>query len=377
MNRTLRRPMFRMGGSTNEGITSGLDTPKRGLVDGPGKYSQSIDMAKVLADTRSQITPENLAAYRPYIDRPEGEGLSRFLINFGLNLASTPPTGKGFSGLISTAAGAAKEPTAQLFEDLDTQRLSKRAAEADLFKTLLQGNIDVAAAAAEGSGEATAKTYSQLEISKKIKEEVSTIARLKKKLSALPKEGTPNFNQDTKDALMLELRQSSEALDFLRKKNPQAEALLKNDTIVDGLVASIMQELSKDREKYPKGMQDKQLYVDAIAEFQAIIQGAKTEFADGGRIGYMIGGGVGGGADMGANRVTETATTPEPTKIREMPISYDQLRARLPKEIGDDIVRLISSSPQALEDFATISTQSDVDLFNQKYNVNLVLPQEA
>ena len=40
MNRTLRRPMFRMGGSANEGITSGLDTPKRGLVDGPGKYSQ-------------------------------------------------------------------------------------------------------------------------------------------------------------------------------------------------------------------------------------------------------------------------------------------------------------------------------------------------
>ena len=41
MNRTLRRPMFRMGGSA-EGITSGLDAPainKRGLVDGPGGYS--------------------------------------------------------------------------------------------------------------------------------------------------------------------------------------------------------------------------------------------------------------------------------------------------------------------------------------------------
>jgi len=374
MNRTLRRPMFRMGGSTNEGITSGLDTPKRGLVDGPGKYSQSIDMAKVLADTRSQITPENLAAYRPYIDRPEGEGLSRFLINFGLNLASTPPTGKGFSGLISTAAGAAKEPTAQLFEDLDTQRLSKRAAEADLFKTLLQGNIDVAAAAAEGSGEATAKTYSQLEISKKIKEEVSNIARLKKEINNLPVEGTPEFNKDTKDALMLELRQSSEALDFLRKKNPQAEALLKNDTIVDGLVASIMQELSKDREKYPKGMQDKQLYIDAIAEFQAIIQGAKTEFAEGGRVGLAQSFPGTAGDAMAAQSM---APDPEPTKVPDMPISYDQLRARLPKEIGDDIVRLIASSPQALEDFATIATQSDVDLFNQKYNVNLVLPQEA
>jgi|TARA_R100001460_G_scaffold12747_5_gene29110 hypothetical protein len=376
MNRTLKRPMFRMGGSTNSGITSGLDTPKRGLVDGPGKYSQSVDMAKVLADTRAQITPENLAAYKPYLERPKGEALNRFLMDFGLNLMSTPPSGSGFTGLLSTGARAAKEPTAQLFKDIDDRRLTKQAAEADLFKTLLQGNLDVAAEAAGNEG--GAKTYSQLEISKKIKEEVSNIARLKKDLSALPEEGTPNFNQDAKDALMLELRQSSESLDFLRKNNPNAEALLKNDTIVDGLVASIMQELSKDREKYPKGMQDKQLYIDAIAEFQTIIQGAKTSFAEGGRAGYRVGGGVmGGGEDMGANRVTETATTPEPTKIQEMPISYDQLRARLPKEIGDDIVRLISASPEALEDFATISTQSDVDLFNQKYSVNLVLPQEA
>ena len=29
INRTLKRPMFRMGGSTNEGITSGLDTPRK------------------------------------------------------------------------------------------------------------------------------------------------------------------------------------------------------------------------------------------------------------------------------------------------------------------------------------------------------------
>ena len=95
--------------------------------------------------------------------------------------------------------------------------------------------------------------------------------------------------------------------------------------------------------------------------------------ADGGRIGYRVGGGViGGGEDMGANRVTETATTPEPQKI-----DFDTLRARLPKEIGDDIVRLIAASPEALEDFATIATQQDVDMFNQKYNVNLVLPQEA
>ena len=58
-------------------------------------------------------------------------------------------------------------------------------------------------------------------------------------------------------------------------------------------------------------------------------------------------------------------------------IDFDTLRARLPKEIGDDIVRLIAQSPEALEDFATIATQQDVDQFNTKYSVNLVLPQEA
>ena len=123
ISRTLKRPMFKMGGSTNEGITSGLDTPKRGLVDGPGKYSQPSTLPYNMADLVKQsqeqaMDPAVRAAYQPYFERPEGEGLSRFLINFGLNLASTPPMGKGFSGLISTAAGAAKEPTAQLFKDL-------------------------------------------------------------------------------------------------------------------------------------------------------------------------------------------------------------------------------------------------------------------
>ena len=44
MNRVLKRPMFRMGGSTGSGITSGLDTtkPKRGLVDEPGGYAGKL-----------------------------------------------------------------------------------------------------------------------------------------------------------------------------------------------------------------------------------------------------------------------------------------------------------------------------------------------
>ena len=58
-------------------------------------------------------------------------------------------------------------------------------------------------------------------------------------------------------------------------------------------------------------------------------------------------------------------------------MSYENLRTRLPKEISDDIVKLLSVSPEAFEDFAVIQTQQDVDTFNKKYDVNLVLPAEA
>jgi len=45
MSRVLRRPMFRGGIADSEGvgITSGLDTPKRGLVDGPGGYAGELE----------------------------------------------------------------------------------------------------------------------------------------------------------------------------------------------------------------------------------------------------------------------------------------------------------------------------------------------
>jgi hypothetical protein len=57
-----------------------------------------------------------------------------------------------------------------------------------------------------------------------------------------------------------------------------------------------------------------------------------------------------------------------------MKLSYNELRSRLPKEITNDVVQLLSMSVQALQDFAYIKTQSDVNKFNVKYGVNLVLP---
>jgi len=67
----------------------------------------------------------------------------------------------------------------------------------------------------------------------------------------------------------------------------------------------------------------------------------------------------------------------QPENEKAVQLSYDELRARLPQEITDDIVTLLATSYEALADFAQIQTQADVNAFNSKYQVNLVLPQEA
>jgi len=100
MNRILKRPMFRMGGSTGTGITSGLDQPRAQYANGSTKER----LLKAIGE------------------QPNNRNLSQFLTTFGLDLLSRPPQG----GFFSTVAQAAKAPTEQLFSDFDSQRNLQR-----------------------------------------------------------------------------------------------------------------------------------------------------------------------------------------------------------------------------------------------------------
>ena len=146
------------------------------------------------------------------------------------------------------------------------------------------------------------------------------------------------------------------------------------ENVLKSIVNTLKDQTNPDGSlKYPDGRKDTRLLEEAYRQFYRFFQTVPDEReadADGGRAGYQMG----GDANMQAE---PAAMEQEPRTTDKMPIDYDTLRARLPKEITDDIVKLIAASPEALEDFATIATQQDVDLFNQKYSVNLVLPQEA
>jgi len=76
-------------------------------------------------------------------------------------------------------------------------------------------------------------------------------------------------------------------------------------------------------------------------------------------------------------QVSEKVGQGETPTAQVQKLSYDELRNRLPKEITDDVIRLIANSNEALQDFAYIRTQGDVVKFNTKYGVNLVLPAQT
>jgi len=148
MNRVLRRPMFKMGGSAGTGITTGLDKPRQQYneagfvkpnmldVSGPLRSSPSANVSLANTTTSEVFSPgaELLKAFENRNTRPD---LSRFLIDFGLNLASASPRG----GIISTAAEAAKGPAKSLFEqkaadDAFGRKLKLAATQMDIDKKL-------------------------------------------------------------------------------------------------------------------------------------------------------------------------------------------------------------------------------------------------
>ena len=111
MNRTLKRPMFRMGGSTGTGITSGLDQPRKQYAQGTNPYA--------------------MGNFAP------GTGAG-FLTSFGLDLLSRTPTGNIFQ----TAATSAREP----FKDYQAAqfRMGEKMGERDFLRSETDRKIEAA-----------------------------------------------------------------------------------------------------------------------------------------------------------------------------------------------------------------------------------------
>ena len=114
MSNILRRPMFRGGrvNSRGTGITSGLDyaqggsvnTPKRGLVNGPGGYAGKISMSSIPKDIYNSIFGKKTAPISPPVTG--GDITTKLLPNSFLDVMEGLGGFTRYSGIPLTIAAA-------------------------------------------------------------------------------------------------------------------------------------------------------------------------------------------------------------------------------------------------------------------------------
>ena len=357
MNRVLRRPMFRIGGSAGTGITSGLD--RKGYKDGTDEYDRALKTTE---------------RFMTDIDKFRGEkssmmpgGLPAFLTQFGLNLLSQTPQGNIFQ----TAATAAKEP----FQTFQAAQLAEREQRGDLaedlFGTALASEYDLTAKAMKSSDERKTPEV-EAEIIRNAQTNIFDARKILEK---------PDATAEEKTAAEEKIKINQNILQKEIGVPAEYAAIISSEELFDSYKSSYVERENQKRindykTKNPDAEADEisanVVLIDPdspeASDFTIAELRKKYYFSDGGRVGLKLG----TEPKMMKEVVDQKRDTGE---VQDL--SYTELRARLPQEISNDIVQLLANSKQALLDFANIQTPEDIASFNQQYEVNLTLPQGA
>jgi len=348
--------MFRLGGPANEGITSGL-APRTRYEHG-GRHA----MENLMADF-----PEYRRIAKEEAYRPRGVTPADALIEFGLDLASRPPEGSIFS----TAAASAKEPFQRYSKSKAESEAAKYASESNLFTTLVGAGSRIRAAEAKAAS--GADTYMFQEKAKDIKSNIEEQLELRDEFQGL------DMTNETDITRSAEIKDELRTLKSVYTDPEFSKAMLKwvgNKKMQRWLEAIVIKAVEKEL-KMPVNMTDPKFfnkYTEIMTEILGDFAiGIPPTFEKGGRVGYQTAGSVQDPILQQEAAAVQDAGMPEELTG----ITFEELRARLPQEVSDEIVRLLANSAEALEDFATIQTEQDIANFNKKYGVNLVLPSEA
>ena len=97
-----------------------------------------------------------------------------------------------------------------------------------------------------------------------------------------------------------------------------------------------------------------------------------NQMAEGGRVGLQNGGDPMMEQMPGPGATQTTTMEQQPTQI-----TFAELRKRLPPEVTDKVITLLTQSEEALLDFTRIQVPEDINKFNQKYGADLTLPTQV
>ena len=306
--------MFKMGGATSAGtgITSGLDTPRQNFAY--STYDQAVQaIPAAFQKARSGLEKQQSALGPLAVYQALSQGALSGVQDFGdLAMAFGDP-----AVLKSVGSGMVSK------NKLNTQIDALDLKEATTMATLLKKKD---------------KSYA-------MRDNIALSNELNNKKRKLIADG---LSPTSPEILFLE----QQIAKVLSGDTPSEELLtimgMTDDPADKGLIRRIYEMLGKE----PPASIAKQ--------------------AEGGRINKQMGGGF----DMGQAPQETNLAPMAPQETNLAPQGQDPftiLRSRLPQEISDEVVSLIAYNKKAFADFANIQDQDDVDLFNQKYNVQLVV----
>ena len=380
MSRILRRPMFRGGRVESKEDLKVVDQMGIAKLATGGRVG--YDMGGEVEDYMEII--EAVRKSRP--DLPEKKGMSTAdylrIASAGMDILGAPSEGSGIGGALRTAAA----PLSKLGGDMATSLDARTAARAELLANEESAITDMAGAIMKSRNYRPDRGFAlsqKLEDLRKYGERKQTLVATLDDPTLLATYVTENniegetneekiANAETKINNELDLVNS--ALRVLEPKDEYLLAFLKSGRAGQFFESIIQAEVQAQKKTAPKGQDDPNF------NWNKVIERASSGRKDGG---LMTGYAQGGLTEMMAEEtitpkgveMQEEVVEETPEQSSSAPLTYDELRLRLPPEVSDDVVKLLASSDGALLEFSNIATQQDVDEFNVKYGVELVLPQ--
>ena len=352
MTRVFKRAMFRLGGNTDQGIMSGV-VPRQGYqgTNNPADQRVMSEFEKRFLERKA--LEEKYAPRGSYLGYTPAQGL----IDFGLNLASAEPRGSIFATAAESAKGPFGKYAAGKAERAAEDRRFTQALIGDISEQLSKEEQERIAAGAKGE-----KQYASLAEDQLLADLLNKKSKLKREIEQLQKSQDTGGIHPPRPIDEDLIQRKQEELDNL---NVRITDRTGGDTAWDKIPDYIKESIYDEVEAEMPNASTQEILQEVINRI------SKLKFSTGGRVGYANAGPVTGQA-----MPEQTQPVMNPTATGN-DLTFQELRARLPETVSDDIVQLLVNSEEALVEFANIQTERDIATFNRKYQVNLVLPQEA
>ena len=342
--KVMQRPMFKLGGkaaSQGTGITSGLDER---VNYSKGAFGTDFDREQLGAMSLEDLIGLQTAGYDKSM-----QGLQdmkdivklQTLGNLATNVLPNIESG-GLSGVVDffqdpmTTQQAITGLTGLKKVDLKEKELQGKGLDKFITGKMAVEKLDISREAANR------KTATEIKNDFALKAE-----GLKGVDGVVPTESRGEYERLMKIALgsgfITEQEAKREAVKLVTGLEDYEQGLLKGDRL--------------------------QKKIEEIASSLYYFQNREID-AKGGRVGRMMGSPKTGEQPMTNPMAAERQDVAMETQGQDND-AYAMLRARLPQEIPDDVVKLIAYNKDAFADFASIKNQEDVSSFNQKYGVSM------